>query len=211
MTVAKSTAAGKTSRAPAQRVTEKREAKRQELTEKALHALARYGFVDASLRAIAKDVGVPLSALHYYFDKKTDMIAQCMTLYKTQFIERLSQLIVPGDSADATFARFTQSMVNEIEKDAILHRLWYDMRVQSLYSDDLRPTVDQFETTFIQFSDAFLTIVGGKNLTGEEVYRLFDGLFFNGVRDVIHGDPDARQKFLDGMDHFYRRITGETS
>jgi AcrR family transcriptional regulator len=62
--------------------------RRAEIENAALRSVLRQGFAATSLRTVAKDAGVPLGVIHYYFRSKDDLMRRVATrLYNAMVAE----------------------------------------------------------------------------------------------------------------------------
>jgi TetR/AcrR family transcriptional regulator, transcriptional repressor for nem operon len=66
--------------------------KRSELEALALAKVQHSGLRDLSFRALADEVGVKSSSVHYYFPEKGDLTAALISNYSTNFMQRLQQV-----------------------------------------------------------------------------------------------------------------------
>ena len=114
-------------------------AKRQaELAEATLNTLAELGCARTSLRDIAKNSRFTHSVLHYYFSDKVDLITYCVREYKTRCIGRYDEITANARSYKQLVDQFGTALGNTLTDDARMHRLWYDLRSQSLFEPTIR-------------------------------------------------------------------------
>jgi TetR/AcrR family transcriptional regulator, transcriptional repressor for nem operon len=76
--------------------------KRTELETLALAKVQRSGLRGLSFRALADEVGVKSSSVHYYFPEKGDLTAALLDTYSKRFMQRLQQV---SDGPDALHAK----------------------------------------------------------------------------------------------------------
>jgi AcrR family transcriptional regulator len=61
--------------------------RRAQILDGVLTLLSREGIAGVSMRAVAREAGVALGLVHYYFDDKTSLIAACLRLVEEQDLE----------------------------------------------------------------------------------------------------------------------------
>ena len=116
-------------------------ARRAELAEAALQTLAELGYARTSLREIAQNSRFSHGVLHYYFSDKIDLIAYCVRKFKAQCVQRYDQIIVDATTYDELVDKFVAGLAATLRTDAVMHRLWYDLRTQALFEETFRADV----------------------------------------------------------------------
>ncbi|WP_105617187.1 TetR/AcrR family transcriptional regulator [Vallitalea okinawensis] len=105
------------------------------ILDAAYNCISNKGYANISMRQIAKEAGVALSQLHYYFGSKKDLfsaITRKMTnKYLVEFETHLKKGNTPKESLNALIEHF-KSMI--IESPHLL-RLLYDLTGLALWSD----------------------------------------------------------------------------
>ncbi|WP_156821305.1 hypothetical protein [Microlunatus phosphovorus] len=93
-------------------------------------------------------------------------------------------------------ARVADTMAATLRDDAALHRLWYDLRNQSLFEDGFRDTIIRIDDLLQQM--VWTIVLRYAELMGrapavapEFAYALVDGLFQNELIRFLRGDPEA--------------------
>ena len=104
----------------------------------ALQTLAELGYARTSLREIAQNSAFSHGVLHYYFRDKVDLITHCVEQYKVHCVRRYDDIVTHAASAAELAAGFATAMADTAEQDGALHRLWYDMRSQSMFEEAFR-------------------------------------------------------------------------
>lgn len=88
--------------------------KRTQLKEVATDAVQRSGLQNLSFRALAEQVGVKSSSVHYYFPEKADLAATLIESYTDDFLDRLhvidSQNLSLAETIDAFVEIFEASL-----------------------------------------------------------------------------------------------------
>src|SRR5580765_3400549 len=121
--------------------------RRAELADAALQTLAELGYARTSLREIAQHSGFSHGVLHYYFTDKVDLITHCVTQYKAQCVQRYDEIIAVSPTAETLCAGFADGLAATAREDAPLHRLWYDLRSQSMFEESFRADVLEIDAS----------------------------------------------------------------
>ncbi|MBW0091838.1 TetR family transcriptional regulator, partial [Pseudonocardia sp. KRD-188] len=127
--------------------TDRVEERRRELAAAALTTLSELGYARTSLREIAQNSAFSHGVLHYYFRDKVDLITYCVRQYKAACVLRYDQIVATAGTADALATGFADGLVATLVEDARMHRLWYDLRSQSLFEESFRPDVLDIDAT----------------------------------------------------------------
>ena len=120
---------------------ERVEERRTQLAQSALATLGELGYAKTSLREIAQNSEFTHGVVHYYFADKVELIAHCVRLYKTQCVNRFDEIVLSSRSAEDLLEQFAAKLVETMTTEAPLHRLWYDLRTQSLFEASFRDDV----------------------------------------------------------------------
>jgi AcrR family transcriptional regulator len=190
--VRRQTAARRVRRRPA----DKFEERRAEHAAAALQTLAELGYARTSLREIAQNTEFTHGVLHYYFADKFELIMFCVRQYKVECVQRYDEAVASATSAAQLVEKFSAAMVATLRADTVLHRLWYDLRTQSLFEPSFQADVADIDrslermiwrvvTEYARLSGAPLAV------DAPLAYALFDGMFEQALRKQIHGDRRA--------------------
>lgn len=179
------------------RASAKFEARRAEIAASATLALAETGYANTSLRDIAQSSDFSHGVLHYYFHDKLDLIIYCVRQYKAACVLRYDDVLSSSRTADELKHGFLQLLGETLVQDASYHRLWYDLRAQSLFDDALRPDARDIDATLEQM--IWRVVHGYAELAGQPVvaardmaYAAFDGLFQRALLAHLAGDDQAQ-------------------
>src|ERR1700756_3674609 len=138
-----------TPRRPSDRIerarVDKFSARRVELAEAALETLAELGYARTSLREIAQKSEFTHGVLHYYFSDKVDLICCCVRHYKAKCVTRYDQITSAAQSRDELMKGFLEKLGETVRDEARMHRLWYDLRSQSLFEEAFRDDVAEID------------------------------------------------------------------
>src|SRR5256885_15030490 len=120
-------------------------ARRIELAEAALETLAELGYARTSLREIAQKSEFTHGVLHYYFSDKVDLICCCVRHYKAKCVTRYDQITSAAQSRDELMKGFLEKLSETVRDEARMHRLWDDLRSQSLFAEAFRDDVAEID------------------------------------------------------------------
>ncbi len=174
-------------------------ARRRELADSALAAIAEHGFARTGLRDISARTELSTGILHYYFTGKDDLIAQAIWQYKSECARRYDPIVETSTSADELIARFGVEISATLRDEADMHRLWYDLRNQALFEDGFRDTIVAIDELLADMVWAVVQrhaelYAATPTIDRETAYALFDGLFLNCLIGYLRGDLDALEQ-----------------
>jgi AcrR family transcriptional regulator len=166
----------------ARRQVDKFAERRDQLAGAALQTLAELGYARTSLRDIAQNSDFSHGVLHYYFSDKIDLITYCVRRCKAECVTRYDHVVATAASADELRLGFAAALAATLREDAPMHRLWYDLRNQSLFDASFRSDVLEIDqsleqmiwrvvTRFAELAQAPLVV------SSSVAYGIFDGLF----------------------------------
>jgi AcrR family transcriptional regulator len=179
-------------RSPADKYDERRRA----LAESALKTLGELGYGRASLREIANNSDFSHGVVHYYFEDKHDLIVYCVREYKMVCVRRYDHVIADSTSPEDLLDGFADQLVLTLDEDAAMHRLWYDVRAQSMFEPRLRDVAVEIDgwlgdmvwrvvARYAELSDS------KPAMSPSATYAIFDGIFQHALMDVSDGNPGA--------------------
>jgi AcrR family transcriptional regulator len=174
--------------------------RRDELAETALQTLAELGYARTSLREIAQNSTFSHGVLHYYFSDKVDLITHCVKHYKAICVQRYDQILADAATADGLAHGFADGLAATARADTALHRLWYDMRSQSMFEPAFRTDVleidDSLQRMIWRIVSRYAELCGHTPaVDSSAAYAVFDGLFQQALLRHICGSAGA----LDDM------------
>ena len=175
---------------------EKYDERRTQLAVSALATLGELGYARTSLREIAQNSEFTHGVVHYYFKDKIDLITHCVRYYKTQCATRYDELTATSTSADELRERFADKLVETMRDESSMHRLWYDLRTQGMFEEQLRPDVLAIDETLQQMIWRIVeryADLGGTSpaLDPTTSYAVLDGLFEKALLRHLAGDESA--------------------
>jgi AcrR family transcriptional regulator len=180
----------------ARRQVDKFAERRDQLAAAALQTLAEQGYANTSLRDIAQRSDFSHGVLHYYFADKFELIMYCVRQYKAECVTRYDSIVATADTAEQLRRGFGAAMGATLVEDGTLHRLWYDLRNQSLFDEKFRADVIDIDQSlqrmiwrivakYAELSDRPLAVAP------ELAYSLLDGVFQHALLRHFGGDVSA--------------------
>ncbi len=170
--------------------------RRAELGEAALQTLAELGYARTSLREIAQNSEFSHGVLHYYFEDKLDLILCSVRQYKARCVKRYDEVTATSTNYEELLEGFAAALGDTLRKEASLHRLWYDLRAQSLFEAAFRADVAEIDKSLEKMIWRVLSRfaeLGGQpvGLPSGVAYAMFDGLFQQALQKHLSGDKKA--------------------
>jgi AcrR family transcriptional regulator len=170
--------------------------RRAQLASAALQTLAQLGYARTSLREIAQNSEFSHGVLHYYFSDKEELLTECVRQYEAECVTRYDEIVAAAKSAGELREQFSAAMADTLRTDAPMHRLWYDLRNQSLFTESFRADVleiDQRREEMIWRVVSRYAELGGMTLAAspDVAYAIFDGLFQQALLRQLAGQQDA--------------------
>jgi AcrR family transcriptional regulator len=209
---AQSGTAGRSRDRIARRQVDKFAERRAELAAAALQTLAEQGYARTSLRDIAQNSAFSHGVLHYYFRDKIELITYCVRQYKAECVTRYDNIVATASSADELRKGFGAAMAATLVEEATLHRLWYDLRNQSLFDDSYRTDVLEIDQSLERMIWRIVTKYAGlagqpPALPSGAAYAVFDGLFQQALLRHLAGSPDAATDLDDSVQRVLESVT----
>jgi AcrR family transcriptional regulator len=179
--------------------------RRDQLAEAALQTLSELGYARTSLREIAQNSEFSHGVLHYYFSDKVDLITHCVRHYKARCVTRYDGVVSTAQTPEELKAGFGRVLVDSLRDEASMHRLWYDLRSQSLFEESFRADVaaiDQSLENMIWRIVSRYAELAGRTITiaPPTMYAVFDGLFQQSLARYLSGDDAAADALAEGVD-----------
>jgi len=191
-----------------QRQQAKTEAKRAFLIQQAARCLAEKGYAHVSLRDIARESGMSLGILHYYFANKEELLLAVIQSYKNRFIVDVEQALLQHP-VTGWMDRLTSVLRDALARDRNTHRLWYDFQVQAMYHGPFRTEVNQIRNRLLELIDravqqlqaegAVSNVPYRRELLATMLYSLIDGLFFQALLSEDEQAEEAMVRFEQGL------------
>jgi AcrR family transcriptional regulator len=182
----------------ARRQVDKFAGRRDQLAAAALATLAERGYANTSLRDIAQHSEFSHGVLHYYFADKFELITYCVRQYKAECVRRYDAIVATAAVPDELLAGFGAAMAGTLRDDATLHRLWYDLRNQSLFEERFRADAADIDHSLERM--IWRIVSRYAELSGRDVavtpalaYAALDGVFQHALLRHLSGDDTAAE------------------
>jgi TetR/AcrR family transcriptional repressor of bet genes len=176
--------------------------RRNELAESALRTLGELGYARTSLRDIAGNSPFSHGVLHYYFRDKLELVAYSVTYYKMRCIHRYDQVIEESTTEEELLDGFAAKLVETLGDEAPMHRLWYDLRVESMFDERLREAVLRIDAALEEM--VWRIVTRYSELADREIamdpasaYGVLDGLFQAALFGHVTGNQTALPRLVD--------------
>ena len=181
--------------------------RRDQLAAAALATLAEQGYANTSLRDIAQNSDFSHGVLHYYFADKFELITYCVRRYKAECVKRYDSIVATATTADELRTGFGAAMAGTLRDDASMHRLWYDLRNQSLFEEKFRADVKEIdqslERMIWRIVGRYAELAGRlPAVTPDVAYALADGVFQHALIAHLSGDAAA----VTDLDEHVRQV-----
>ena len=182
------------------RPVDKFDLRRTELAESALLTLGELGYARASLREIAGNSPFSHGVVHYYFQDKLELVIYSVRYYKARCVTRYDAVVQDSTSATELVEAFAAKLAQTIREEAPMHRLWYDLRTQSMFEEALRDPITEIdaalEAMIWRVIDRYATLAGAKpSVTPPAAYGMLDGLF----QQALLAYTKSGASVLDGL------------
>ncbi|WP_295701270.1 TetR/AcrR family transcriptional regulator [Lapillicoccus sp.] len=156
--------------------------RRNHLAESALKTLGELGYARSSLRAIANNSEFSHGVVHYYFHDKFELIIYCVRYYKARCVHRYDALVADATTAEGLLDAFAAKLQETLREEAPMHRLWYDLRAQSMFEESLREAVTMIDRTLEEMIwrvvSRYAELSGRESVAGPAAaYGMLDGVF----------------------------------
>jgi AcrR family transcriptional regulator len=195
------------------RPVDKLTARRNELAEAALKTHPERGYAQTGLRDIAQNSEFSHGVLHYYFADKTDLITHCVREYKAVCVTRYDEVVGTATTAAELATGFLDKLAETLTDEAPMHRLWYDLRNQSMFEPAFRADVTEIDLSLERMIWRIVTRYAQLSGLSPQVgsptmYAIFDGLFEQALLRQLAGEPgaaaDLRAAVTEALPHLVR-------
>ncbi|MCF2529678.1 TetR/AcrR family transcriptional regulator [Yinghuangia soli] len=186
------------------RQVDKFEERRRQLAASAMRTLAELGYARTSLRDIAQNSEFSHGVLHYYFRDKAELITYCVRQYKIDCVTRYDAVITTADTPEGLADGFAEAMAATLREDAPMHRLWYDLRNQSLFEEafraDARDIDESLERMVGRIVAQYAELSGRPAaFPAATAYAMYDGLFQQALLRHFTGDASAAATLAENL------------
>ncbi len=175
---------------------ERYDERRRQLAESALTTLGELGYARTSLREIAQNSEFSHGVVHYYFANKIELITYCVRYYKAQCVTRYDAIVASSETADQLRTAFANKLAETMRDESAMHRLWYDLRTQSMFEAELRPDVIDIDRALEQMIwrvlSRYAALAGAQPAFDSATsYAMLDGLFEKALLAHLAGSSKA--------------------
>ncbi|TNC22724.1 TetR/AcrR family transcriptional regulator [Amycolatopsis alkalitolerans] len=193
------------------RQVDKFEERRRLLADGALQTLAERGYARTSLREIAQNTEFSHGTLHYYFRDKVELITYCVRQYKAHCVQRYDGIVDTAEIPEQLAHEFAEAMAGTLEEEAYMHRLWYDLRSQSLFEESFRADVaeidDSLERMIWRIVSRYAELAGREpSCSSPMAYACLDGLFQQALLKFLSGSELALDDLRTGVRHLLTAV-----
>lgn len=190
----------------ARRQVDKFEERRTQLAVAALTTLAELGYARTSLREIAQNSEFSHGVLHYYFADKRDLITHAVRQYEAVCVTRSCAVVETSTTAQELRREFVTTFFASLRADAPLHRLWYDLRNQSLFDETFREDVleidEHREAMIWRVVSRYAQLCGAEQATSAaSAYVMLDGIFQRALLHSLSGMNDTVTALEEELPH----------
>jgi len=197
--------AGKNQERIARRQVDKFAERRAQLAASALQTLSELGYARTSLRDIAQNSEFSHGVLHYYFSDKVDLIIESVKQYKAECVKRYDEIVATARTAMELKYGFSAALAGTLHDDASMHRLWYDLRNQSLFEESFRADVLEIDQSLQRMIwrivSQYAELAGAPlAVSSSTAYAIFDGLFQQALLRQLAGDGDAGYQMQESVE-----------
>jgi len=116
--------------------------------------------------------------------------------YEAACVTRYDEIVATAGSAEELQREFSAAMAQTLRTDAPMHRLWYDLRNQSLFEGSFRADVLEIDqrreemiwrviSRYAEFAGITLAV------SPSVAYAMLDGLFQRALLHQLAGDENA--------------------
>ncbi|OYO18581.1 TetR family transcriptional regulator [Enemella dayhoffiae] len=170
--------------------------RRDRLADSALRTLGELGYARTSLREIASNSPYTHGVVHYYFRDKTELIRYCVRHYKRQCVHRYDSVVADSSTPEELLEAFADKLIQTIRDDAPMHRLWYDLRTQSMFDPQLRRDVLDIDGQLAQMIgrvlDRYADLSGlALTIPVATAYAMLDGVLERALLRSLADQPGA--------------------
>ena len=211
-----STLTSPTARIEGALATDKAARRRRELAEAAQQVLADHGYARTSLRDIAAETPFSHGLFHYYFEDKDQLVAYAVALYKEGCATRYDRVVAEARDVEEMLSGYREVLEASLRDDAPYHRLWYDLRNQSLFQErfrDVSRDIDALLADMVwRIVRRYADLVGGTPIVDRGVaYALFDGVFLNALHASSYGEDGVVEQLGRTSVALLPRVVGDVT
>jgi AcrR family transcriptional regulator len=131
-------------------------ARREDLIEAAIRVLVRDGLAGATTRAIVAEAGASLSAFHYCFDSREDLLIRAAERLADRTVTDVRAAFAAGADLRSAIASSLAAFWRRVEDDPDRELVGYELAQYSMRHDGLRPLAERLIRHYLDAHEAFL-------------------------------------------------------
>jgi AcrR family transcriptional regulator len=171
-----------------------------QILEAALRSLAAKGSAAVSLRDIAREAGVALSQLHYYFGGREQLLAAAASFAMEQHIGHLQAELTRAASPAERVSLAIRSIRRQLAADPSWARIRLDLLTAATWSPELAAATRRLQGELLDVILAETEQTGQARLQTKAVARLVLGALDGLALQALQGAPE------DEMDAAYAAL-----
>jgi AcrR family transcriptional regulator len=162
-----------------------------QILEAAFRCLAEKGSAQVSLRDIAREAGVALSQLHYYFGSREQLLARAAAYVINQQIALLQAELQKAQTPAERIGLAIRGIRRHFRNDPSLAKVHLDLQSMAAWSPELAGEIRQLEEALLQVILSESEQTGAAWLQTRTVARLVLGALDGLALQALHGAPPA--------------------
>ena len=185
-------------------------ARRVEIIDAAIEVMARVGLAGLSMRTVASQARIQLGALSYYFDDKSDLIAQAFQQLSDREIERVvrtAERLDPAMTADQLADLFADMIIEGFTspQGAIVTR--YELVTEASRDERLRPMFEAWYAAMVPALSRLFRDLGSHHaeLDSRTVMAVMAGLEIDNLYRPL--GPVDKRRIRATLRHAFRAVT----
>lgn len=184
--------------------------RRTEIIDAAIEVMARVGLAGLSMRVVASQAGIPVGALSYYFDDKSDLVAQAFRQLSDREIERvvhtanqLQRSMSAEELADAVADMIIDGFTSP--RGAIVTR--YELVTEASRDERLRPMFEAWYAAMVPALSRLFRELGSHQpeLDSRTVMAVMAGLEIDNLYRPL--GPVDKRRIRATIRHTFRALT----
>ena len=184
-------------------------ARRTEIIDAAIEVMAQAGLAGLSMRLVANQAQIPLGALSYYFDDKSDLIAQSFAQLSDREIERVvatAERLEPSMPSEQLADLVADMIIDGFSapRGAIVTR--YELVTEASRDERLRPMFEAWYAAMIPALSRLFRELGSRQpeLDSRTVMAVMAGLEIDNLYRPL--GPVDKRRIRATLRHAFRAI-----
>jgi TetR/AcrR family transcriptional regulator, regulator of biofilm formation and stress response len=184
--------------------------RRIEIIDAAIEVMAQVGLVGLSMRVVANQAHMPLGALSYYFDDKSDLVAQAFQQLSDREIERVvrtAEQLQPTMSAEQLADLVADMIIDGFTspQGAIVTR--YELVTEASRDERLRPMFEAWYVAMVPALSRLFRDLGSHQpeLDSRTIMAVMAGLEIDNIYRPL--GPVDKRRIRATLRHAFRAVT----